>query len=70
MNWFSLVTQDISRIPDAIAYYEQELDKASVEVKLHGNLEIVMSEVSNQVIKETEAEQPAVEQQDGDTDAD
>ena len=34
------------------------------------NLEIVMSEVSNSIIKETEAEQPAVEQQDGDTDAD
>jgi len=34
------------------------------------NLEIVMSEVSNSIIKETEAEQPAVEDTDGDTDAD
>ena len=33
------------------------------------NLEIVMSEVSNSITKE-QAEQPAVEQQDGDTDAD
>ena len=34
------------------------------------NLEIVMSEVSNSIIKETNAEQTAVEQEDGDTDAD
>ncbi len=39
MNWFSRVTQDISKIPDAIAYYEAELNQASAEVKLHGNLE-------------------------------
>ena len=39
MNWFSIITQDISRIPDAIAHYEAELDKASHEVKLYGNLE-------------------------------
>ena len=39
MNWFSLVTQDITKIPDAIAYYEGELNKASAEVKLHGNIE-------------------------------
>ena len=39
MNWFSQVTQDISKIPDAIAYYEAELNQASAEVKLHGNIE-------------------------------
>ena len=39
MNWFSQVTQDIKKIPDAIAHYESELDKASAEVKLHGNIE-------------------------------
>ena len=38
-NWFSQITQDITKIPDAIAYYEGELDQASIEVKLHGNLE-------------------------------
>ena len=39
MNWFSQVTQDIKKIPDAIAHYESELEKASAEVKLHGNIE-------------------------------
>ena len=38
-NWFSIVIQDISKIPDAILHYETELDKASAEVKLHGNIE-------------------------------
>jgi len=38
-NWFSIVTQDISKIPDAISYYETELEQAAKEVKLHGNLE-------------------------------
>ncbi len=39
MNWFSIVTQDVTKIADAIAYYEKELNSASIEVKLHGNLE-------------------------------
>ena len=38
-NWFSIVSQDISKIPDAILHYETELERASAEVKLHGNLE-------------------------------
>ena len=38
-NWFSIVIQDISKIPDALLHYETELDKASAEVKLHGNIE-------------------------------
>lgn len=38
-NWFSIVSQDISKIPDAILHYETELEKASAEVKLHGNIE-------------------------------
>ena len=38
-NWFSIVSLDISKIPDAISHYESELDKAAAEVKLHGNLE-------------------------------
>lgn len=39
MNWFSIVTQDVTKIPDAIGHYELELEKASLEVKLHGNIE-------------------------------
>ena len=38
-NWFSIVSQDISKIPDAILHYETELERASAEVKLHGNIE-------------------------------
>ena len=38
-NWFSIVSSDISKIPDAILHYESELDKAAAEGKLHGNLE-------------------------------
>ena len=38
-NWFSIVSSDTSKIPDAILHYESELDKAAAEVKLHGNLE-------------------------------
>ena len=26
-NWFSIVSSDISKIPDAILHYESELDK-------------------------------------------
>ena len=39
MNWFSIVSQDVSKIPDAITHYESELEHASKEVKLQGNIE-------------------------------
>lgn len=39
MNWYSIVSQDITKIPDAIQYYESELENASKEVKLIGNIE-------------------------------
>ena len=39
MNWFSIVTQNVSKIPDAILHYEAELEHASKEVKLQGNIE-------------------------------
>ena len=39
MNWFSLVTQDISRIPDAIAHYEAELQQAKNECRVGGYVE-------------------------------
>lgn len=39
MNWYSIVSQDIAKIPDAIQYYESELENASKEVKLIGNIE-------------------------------
>lgn len=39
MGWYSEVSRDISKIPNAIAYFNTELDDARVEVKLTGNLE-------------------------------
>jgi len=39
MNWYSRVTQDIINIPDAIVWFENELEEARKECKLFGNLE-------------------------------
>ena len=35
--WYSEVSRNISRIPDAVAYFESELLDAKKEVKLTGN---------------------------------
>ena len=37
--WYSEVSRNISRIPDAVAYFETELEDAKREVKLTGNVE-------------------------------
>jgi len=39
MGWYSEVSRDISKIPDAIRYFENELGDARNEVKLKGNVE-------------------------------
>ena len=39
MNWFTDVSQDISRVPDAIVYYEQELLNARKDCKIYGVIE-------------------------------
>jgi len=39
VNWYSRVTQDIGNIPDAIVWFENELNEAKAECKLFGNLE-------------------------------
>ena len=39
MGWYSEISRDISRIPDAIAHFEAELQQARQEVKLTGNVE-------------------------------
>jgi hypothetical protein len=39
MNWYSRITQDIGNIPDAILWYENELQEARKETRLFGNLE-------------------------------
>ena len=39
MAWYSSVSRDISKIPDAIQHFESELIQARQEVKLTGNVE-------------------------------
>ena len=39
MGWYSEVSRDISKIPNAIQYFEDELTEARSEVKLTGNVE-------------------------------
>ena len=39
MGWYIEVSRDVSRIPDAIAYFETQLTEARQECKLVGNVE-------------------------------
>ena len=39
MNWYDRVSKDISCIPDAVAYYEGELQAAKLDTHIAGNLE-------------------------------
>jgi hypothetical protein len=39
MGWYSKISRDISEIPNAIQYFEDELNLARSEVKLAGNIE-------------------------------
>ena len=39
MGWYSEISRDVSKIPDAVKYFESELIQARVEVKLKGNVE-------------------------------
>ena len=45
MGWYSEVSRDVSKIPDAVAYYETQLAEAKKEVKLHGNVERAAAEM-------------------------
>ena len=38
-GWYSTVSRDITEIPNAILYYEGELNAARQECKLSGNIE-------------------------------
>ena len=42
-NWYTKVSQDISSIPDFIAYYEAELESAKRDINVHGVVEKNMS---------------------------
>ena len=39
MGWYSEISRDISKIPDAILHFESEMQEARKEVKIFGNVE-------------------------------
>lgn len=39
MTWYNRVTNDLSCLPDFIAYYDKELAQAKKEVSVYGNVE-------------------------------
>ena len=39
MNWYTQITTDLSKLPDFIDHYDNELLKAKNEVKIYGNVE-------------------------------
>ena len=39
MGWYSEISRDITKIPDAVNYFNNELGTAKAEVKLSGNVE-------------------------------
>jgi len=39
LNWYTKISKDVSYIPDAVAYYEAELQAAKVDCKITGNIE-------------------------------
>jgi len=45
MGWYSEISHDVSKIPDAVVYFENELNQARVEVKLKGNVERAAAEM-------------------------
>ena len=45
MGWYSEVSRNVSKIPDAVAYFESELADARQEVKLKGNVERAAAEM-------------------------
>jgi len=45
MGWYSEISRDVSKIPDAVNYFEGELNQARIEVKLKGNVERAAAEM-------------------------
>lgn len=45
MGWYSQVSRDVSKIPDAISYFEGELSQARLEVKIKGSIERAAAEM-------------------------
>lgn len=44
--WYNLITDDLSNIPDAMSFFEAELDSAKNETKIIGSLEKNSQELS------------------------
>ena len=38
-NWYSIISRDIGKIPEAIKHFETELQNARYEIKIKGNVE-------------------------------
>lgn len=49
MGWYNIVSQDITRLPDAITYYEGEYEDARKECKIYGSIEKASSLLPGQV---------------------
>jgi hypothetical protein len=45
MGWYSKVSRNINEIPNAILYFEGELETARLEVKVKGNIERAAAEM-------------------------
>lgn len=45
MGWYSEISRDISRIPEAINYFNDELAQAKFEVKIKGSIERAAAEM-------------------------
>ena len=39
MGWYNTISKDISKIPDAILYFNTEYEQARKECRIYGNLE-------------------------------
>ena len=39
MSWYTTISRDISKIPDAVSHYNQEYEQARKECRIFGNLE-------------------------------
>jgi|TARA_B110000240_G_C13443782_1_gene429386 hypothetical protein len=45
MGWYSEVSRNVSKIPEAIDYYENQIVEARTEIKLSGNVERAAAEL-------------------------
>jgi hypothetical protein len=45
MGWYSEISRDVSKIPEAVLYFDSQLSEARKEVKLQGNVERAAAEM-------------------------